>query len=172
MRTFALPETPRQLRRMLARRLGIGALLVGSLAGGLAYWVESYRVEQRTLERAIAGVRHFESPAMQMTVSGEKGDGHSAIAQLLTDEFVGIRVFAPNTEMVFDAWRPIPEALKEIARQQRHPWPTPPGSHSKRFSVAGEELVQVILPMSTNDGRLAGYVEGITLVSRSALHVR
>ena len=91
---------------------------------------------------------------------------------MLTDEFVGIRVFAPNTEMVFDAWRPIPEALKEIARQQRHPWPTPPGSHSKRFSVAGEELVQVILPMSTNDGRLAGYVEGITLVSRSALHER
>ena len=172
MNAIQLPQTHRQLRRMLARRLGIGALLVGSLAGGLAYWVESYRVEQRTLERAIAGVRHFESPAMQMAVGGDKGDSHSAIAQLLTDEFVGIRVFAPNTEMVFDAWRPIPEALKEIARQQRHPWPTPPGSHSKRFSVAGEELVQVILPMSTNDGRLAGYVEGISLVSRSALQER
>lgn len=38
MKTIELPETPRQLRRMLVRRLGIGALLVGSLAGGLAYW--------------------------------------------------------------------------------------------------------------------------------------
>ncbi len=108
MNAIQLPQTHRQLRRMLARRLGIGALLVGSLAGGLAYWVESYRVEQRTLERAIAGVRHFESPAMQMAVGGDKGDSHSAISQLLTDEFVGIRVFSPNTEMVFDAWRSLP----------------------------------------------------------------
>ncbi len=109
---------------------------------------------------------------MQMAVGGDKGDSHSAISQLLTDEFVGIRVFSPNTEMVFDAWRSLPESLKEIARQQRHPWPPAPGSHSKRFSVAGEELVQVILPMTTSDGRLAGYVEGISLVSRSALQER
>ncbi len=81
----------------------------------------------------------------------------------------GFEFFSPNTEMVFDAWRSLPESLKEIARQQRHPWPPAPGSHSKRFSVAGEELVQVILPMTTSDGRLAGYVEGISLVSRSAL---
>jgi hypothetical protein len=97
---------------------------------------------------------------MQLAVSGEKGDGHSAISQLLTDEFVGIRVFAPNAEMLFDVWRPLPEALKEVARKQRHPWPIPPNSHSKRIPVAGEELVQVILPMTANDGRLAGYVEG------------
>lgn len=171
MKTIEIPETSRQLRRMLARRLGIGALMVGSLAGSLAYWVESYRVEQRTLERAVAGVRHFESPAMQVAISGERGE-HPAISQLLTDEFVGIRVFAPNTEILFDAWRALPGALKEVAQQQRHPWPIPPGGHSKRIPVAGEELIQVILPMNTSDGRLAGYVEGISLVSRSSLQER
>jgi HD-GYP domain-containing protein (c-di-GMP phosphodiesterase class II) len=171
MKTIELPETPRQLSRMLARRLGIGALLVGGLAGGLAYWVESYRVEQRTLDRAIAGVRHFESPAMQVAISGEKTE-HPAISQLLTDEFVGVRVFSASTEILFDAWRPLPEPLKEFAQQQLHPWPKPPGSHSKRIPVADEELVQVILPMTTNDGRLVGYVEGISLVSQSALHDR
>lgn len=172
MNAIELPQTHRQLRHMLARRLGIGALLVGGLAGGVAYWVESYRVEQRTLERAVEGVRHFESPAMQLAISGEKGDEHPAISQLLSDEFVGIRVFAPNTELLFDVWRPLPESLKEVARQQRHPWPIPPGSHSKRIRIAGEELVQVIQPMVTNDGRLAGYVEGISLVSRSSLQER
>jgi HD-GYP domain-containing protein (c-di-GMP phosphodiesterase class II) len=171
MKTIELPETPWQLRRILALRLGVGALLVSSLAGGLAYWVESYRVEQRNLDRAIAGVRHFELPAMQVVISGEKAD-HPAISQLLTDEFVGIRVFSPSTEILFDAWRPLPEPLKEVAQQQLHPWPNPSGSHSKRIPVADEELVQVILPMITNDGRLVGYVEGISLVSQSALHER
>lgn len=157
---------------MLARYLGIGALLVGSLAGGLAYWVESYRVEQRTLERTIAGLRHFELPAMQVAINGEKDDEHPAISQLLTDEFVGIRVYAPNSEILLDVWRPLPEPLKEVARQQRHPWPIPSGSYSKRIPIAEEELVQVILPMTTNDGRLAGYVEGISQVSRAALQER
>ncbi|PKO86030.1 MAG: HD-GYP domain-containing protein [Betaproteobacteria bacterium HGW-Betaproteobacteria-12] len=172
MKTTEIPETPQQLRRMLARRLGIGALLVSSLAGGLAHWVESYRVEQRTLERAVAGVRHFASPAMQVAISGEQGDEHPGISQLLNDEFVGVRVFGPNAEILFDAWRPLPESLKETARQQRHPWPTPPGSHSKRIPVEGQELVQVILPMTTNNGRLAGYVEGVSLVSQTALQER
>ena len=156
---------------MLARRLGIGALLVGGLAGGVAYWLESHLVEQRTLERAVAGVRHFESPAMQVAINRGKGE-HAAISQLLTDEFVGIRVFAPNAEILFDVWGTIPEPLKEAASQQRHPWPIPPGGYSKRIAVAGEELVQVVLPMTTNDGRLAGYVEGVSLVSRSVMEER
>jgi len=172
MKTIELPETPGQLRRMLARRLGIGALLVGGLAGGLAYWVESYRVEQRTVDRAVAGVRHFESPAMKVAVSGEKKGDHPAISQLLTDEFVGVRVFSPSTEILFDAWRPLPEPLKEVAQQQLHPWPIPPGSHSERIAVAGEELIRVVLPMTSDDGRLAGYVEGVSRLPGSALQER
>ena len=170
--TDEIPETPRQFRRMLASRLGIGALLVGGLAGSLAFWVESYRVEQRTIERAIAGVRHFESPAMQVAIRGEKIGEHPAISQLLTDEFVGIRVFAANGENLFDAWGPLPEPLKEAVRAINHPWPLPKTRDSKRIAIAGEELVRVILPMATSDGRLAGYVEGVSRVSPSALQDR
>ncbi len=172
MRTVDLPKTHGQLRRMLALRLGIGALLIGGLAGSLAYWVESYRVEQRTLEHAVAGVRHFESRAMQVAVSGEKIGEHPAISTLLTDEFVGIRVFSPSGENLFDAWGPLPESLKEAVRAQSHPWPLPNNNHSKRIAIAGEELVQVILPMTSNDGRLAGYVEGVSRVFPSALQDR
>jgi len=171
MNAIELPQTHRQLRSMLARRLTIGALLVGGLAGGLAYWIESFRVEQRTLEQAIAGVRHFEAPAMQVAISGKQGD-HPAISRLLNDEFIGIRVFAPNGENLFEAWGTLPEALKEAVRVQSHPWPLPKNSHSKHIAVSGEELVQVILPITTNDGRLAGYVEGVSLVSRSAMQER
>lgn len=171
MNAMELPKTHRQLRSMLARRLAIGALLVGGLAGGLAYWIESFRVEQRTLERAVAGVRHFEAPAMQLAISGKQGD-HPALSRLLNDEFIGIRVFAPNGENLFDAWGALPESLKEAVRVQSHPWPLPKNSHCKHIAVAGEELTQVILPITANDGRLAGYVEGVSLVSRSAMQER
>lgn len=171
MKPLELPETHRQLRKALAQRLVIGTLLVGSLAGGIAYWIESYRVEQRTLERAVAGVKHFELPAMQVATGG-KQEGHPAILRLLNDEFVGIQVFAPNGDILFKAWKKLPEALKDAATGQSHPWPLPKSSHSKHIRIAGEELVQVILPITTIDGRLAGYVEGISLVSKTALQER
>lgn len=171
MNAVELPQTPRQLRRMLARRLGIGALLVGTLAGGLAYRIESYRVEQRTLAHAVAGVRHFESPAMQLAARGAK-TGHPEIAQMLTEEFVGIRVFGRDLEVLFEAWQPLPEPLVEAARRQSHAWPEAGGSHSRRIAVDGDELVQVVLPVAAGDGRLAGYVEGISRVTSSALQAR
>jgi len=65
MNNFVLPDTPRQLRLALALRLGVGAVAIGILAGGIAYWAASYEAELRVKELAIAGVRHFESPAMR-----------------------------------------------------------------------------------------------------------
>jgi len=109
---------------------------------------------------------------MQVAIGDEKIGEHPAISQLLTDEFVGIRVFSPGGENLFDTWGLVPESLKEAAREQSHPWPLPKSSHSKHIAFAGEELIQVILPMAANDGRLAGYVEGISLVPRSAMQER
>lgn len=79
MNRFSLPDTPRRLRLALALRLGIGAAVVGILAGGVAYWLASYEAELRVKELAIAGVRHFESPAMQLA-EGQDASDHQELA--------------------------------------------------------------------------------------------
>jgi HD-GYP domain-containing protein (c-di-GMP phosphodiesterase class II) len=172
MKAIQIPETPRQLRLVLAKKLGIGAVLTGLLAGTVAYVWESHRTEQLALRHATVGVRHFESPAMQVAaVKGSAAD-HSEIEQLLTNEFVGIRVFSPAREILFEQWRSVPDALLAAAQNQPHPWPGAGSGHSKRIEVAGEELIQVVIPMVAQDGSLAGYVEGITRLTPEAIRVR
>ena len=46
-----LPETPGQLHGMLTIRLGLAATVVALIAGGVAYFVETYRAEQAALEQ-------------------------------------------------------------------------------------------------------------------------
>lgn len=169
MTEIQLPETPRQLQLTLARRLAISAVSLGVAAGGVVYWLTSYRTESQALEHAIASVQHFESPAMRLT-TGSAQESHAALEQLLDKErFIGVRVFAPNRESLFERWGDVPEFLVAEAKRQPTRWPAIGQSHSKRIDVAGEQLIQVVLPMTADDGSLAGYVEGVSRVTAEVL---
>lgn len=169
MTELQVPETPRQLQLTLARRLAISAVLLGVTAGGFAYGLASHRTESQALEHAIASVQHFQSPAMRLT-GGSPQESHSALERLLDKErFIGVRVFAPDRERLFERWGDAPEILIAEAKRQSNPWPAIGHSHSKRISIAGEQLIQVVLPMVADDGSLAGYVEGVSRVTAEAL---
>jgi len=169
MTEIRLPETPRQLQLTLARRLAISAVLLGVTAGGVVYGLTSHRTESQALDHVIASVQHFQSPAMRLT-TGSAQESHAALEQLLDKEgFIGVRVFAPNRERLFERWGDVPEFLVAEAKQQPTRWPAIGHSHSKRINIAGEQLIQVVLPMVADDGSLAGYVEGVSRVTAEAL---
>lgn len=169
MTEIQLPETPRQLQLTLARRLAISAVLLGVTAGGVVYGLTSHQTERQALDHAIASVQHFQSPAMRLTTGGAQ-ESHGALEQLLDNEgFIGVRVFAPSKERLFERWGDVPEFLVAEAKQQPTRWPAIGHSHSKRINIAGEQLIQVVLPMVADDGSLAGYVEGVSRVTTEAL---
>jgi len=166
----ALPETPRQLRRMLARKMGIVAAVIGFAAGGTSYLLETRRAEQAALERAVAGARHFELPAMQMVLDAQASEEHVALKRLLDrTQFIGIRVFAPDGTQIYETWEEAPAALIDAARFRRHEWPGRDQSLTNSIEVSGERLIQIALPLSGKDGRLAGYLEGVSRIDKQAL---
>lgn len=163
--SLALPESPRQLRWMLARQLGATAFAIGIVAGGAAYLVETRRAEQAALERAADGARHFESPAMQMAIDANAPAEHGALDSLLDrSRFVGIRVFNSERAPVYEKWADIPSVLVDAARSRTRPhdWPERGQSHRNWIDVGGERLIQVVLPLLGTDGRFAGYVESFS----------
>ncbi len=50
-----LPETPADLRWLLAKKIGVGAILVGLLGGISAFILISYRTDAATLQQVLAG---------------------------------------------------------------------------------------------------------------------
>ena len=171
MNSVALPDTPRQLRRALAIRLGVGAVAIGILAGGVAYWAASYEAELRVKELAIAGLRHFESPAMRLA-GGQDASGHQELTRLLSEELVGMRVFSADRSVLFETWGVLPEAVLASLRSAAPPWPKQGESHTQSFRIGFDELIQVMLPMAAENDRLIGYVEGISRISQKEIEAR
>ena len=170
--SVVLPQNTRQLRWMLARQLGATALAISVVAGGGAYLVETRRAEQLALERATDGARHFETPAMQMTVDAKAVGGHEALDGLLDrNQFVGIRVFGADKSLIHETWANIPAVLMDSVRsgQHRHDWPGRGQRHQRWIEIAGERLIQVVLPLIGANGTLAGYVEGISRLDEPTL---
>jgi len=160
---------------MLARKLSATALVICIVAGGAAYLVETRRAEQAALERAVEGARHFESPAMQTAIDAKALAGHGALDSLLDrNRFVGIRVFGSDKSLIYETWEDVPSVLMDSVRsgQHQHDWPGRGQSHQNWIDVAGERLIQVVLPLVRNDGALVGYLEGVSRLDEQTLRAQ
>lgn len=167
-----LPKSPQQLHWVLAQKLGVAVIVIGFVAGGASYLLETRRVEQAALEHATKGARHFESPTMQVVADAKTTGKHSALHQLLDQShFVGIRVFGPDKSLIYETWADIPPVLMDAARsrQHQHDWPGKGQSHRNWIDVAGEHLIQVVLPLFGKEGTLAGYLECIDRLDEPTL---
>lgn len=170
---IALPETPRELRWMLALRMGAAAVIIGLAAGGASYLIESYRAEQSALEYALDGARHFESPAMQLAISAESSNDHEDLNRLLDrTRFIGIRIFGKDKRLIYESWEDVPGALIEAAKSKQHEWPARGRSHTTWIEASDERLILVVLPLSGADGELAGYLEGVNRLDGKTLETQ
>ena len=171
--TALLPESPRRLRWVLARKLSGAAIVIGFAAGGASYVFETHRAEQTALQHAADGARHFESPAMQMAINAKSPVQHDALNRLLDrTRFVGIRVFNLRRALIYETWQDIPAILIDTARSRQHDWPGRGQSHRNWIEVAGERLIQVVLPLFGDDGTLVGYLEGVSRLDEQSLKVQ
>ena len=170
MKNATLPQTPRQLRWMLASKLGATSIMIGLAAGGGSYLLETSRTEQAALDRATTSARHFELPAMQMAFDGKAQEEHGTLNRLLDrTRFVGIRVFSLSRALIYETWEDIPATLVAAAKSRQHDWPERGQSHRNWIEVSGERLIQVVLPLFGSDGSLAGYVEGVSRLDEESL---
>ena len=158
---MSLPSAPYQLNRMLAIRLCVAALVIGAIAGIVAYQVETRRVESIVLELAAGGARHLESPAMQLLSRGKSPEDHSALSALLDrNNFVGIRVFDIKKDLVYETWVTLPPGVAAGLQKRRYDWPAPGRDHRARIRIGDEHLIQVVIPLAGESGGLNGYLEG------------
>lgn len=167
------PETPRELRWMLARRMGAAALVIGLAAAVASYLIESRRAEQDAFAYALDGVSHFKSPAMQLTIDAGSSTDHGHIKRLLDrTRFIGIRIFGNDKRLIYEFWADVPGALINTAKSTQHEWPERGRSHTNWIEASDERLVRVVLPLSNADGALAGYLESVNRLDGKTLEIR
>lgn len=158
-----LPQNPRQLRRRLARQMGAAAILLSLAAGGSSYLIETWRAEQVAVARALEGVRHFESPAMQLAINSGLPADHAELNHLLDrNQFIGIRVFGQDKSPLFESWADSSRDLITLAKTSQPEWPERDQSRISWIKEANEELITVMLPLISIDRKIVGYLQGVS----------
>lgn len=158
---------------MLARKLGAAALVIGFVAGGASYLLETRRVEQAALEHATKSAQHFDFSTIQTAIDAKATGKHEVLSRLLDrSRFVGIRVFGTDKTLIYETWADVPSVLIAAARSQQHDWPGQEESHRNWIDVGGEQLIQVLLPMFGKDGTLAGYLECVDRLDEQTLQTQ
>lgn len=150
---------------MVARKLGLTAILIGFIAGGASYLLEMRRADQIAAARAMEGVQHFQSTAMEVAVGSAVQKTHETLYGLLDNSsFIAIRLFGPDPKLAYEYWADVSPSLMAAVRagKHQHEWPARGESHKNRIDVAGERLIQVVLPLFATTGDLAGYLEGVS----------
>ena len=168
-----LPKTSRQLRWILARRMGLAALGIGLLAGLAAYWLQAQRAENVVIERIADGLRHFESPAMQLLARDAVPKGHEALDALRNrGQLIGVRVFNPSGTLFYENWAGTLSTIVETIHQQKTEWPAAGETRRSWIDLTGERLIRVIQPVVNSNGILVGYLEGTNLLDGGALRAQ
>lgn len=166
-----LPTAPRELHRMLAVRIWGAAVVIGALAGAVAWNLESRRVDAAAMELAVAGARHWQSSAMQALADGKPAQQHRALNALVDQKsnFIGIRVFDDQGKLAYQTSAKLPADADKAFSAQPHVWPAPGEDHHKRIRTGTVHFIQVVLPLVRETGSLAGYLEGIYRLDAEAI---
>lgn len=166
--SIRLPETPSDLRLLLAIKMGISALFLGFLGGISAFFLINYRTDSATMQQVLAGVQHFTSPATKIAADITQRD-HPEIDKMLgRSGIVGVRVFCRDKKILLERWALATDALADAVQARPHPWPKPGASHTSSFSVGDVRINRVIVPLHDN-GDLLGYLEGVSQVTADEL---
>ncbi len=98
-----LPDTPSRLRRVLGIRLLMASIVVGLLAGSMAYRIQSGLIDERAQELAARITRHFESSASQVVLSNRNASKHDDLARELgRGNLIGLRVYGTAGQLAFE----------------------------------------------------------------------
>jgi len=156
---------PLSIHRTILIRLVPAWLILSLVMGGLAYWLESRRVERNVFGLASDAARHFTPAAEKALLDGSMTDHMQALRALLNDDqFAGIRLYDKNRTALFAVWGKPDPALEAVMRGAPAIFPGP-GAHRHQVVWTGSRMVvRALVSLTDPAQRTFGWFEGIYVV--------
>ena len=154
---------PFNIHRLVLKRLLLVWLALSVLIGGAVYWYETWRIDDEvvsyiqresniTPEDVEAIARR--DPAVFETLM-RKAEA------LMTKHFSLIEIYDVEKEHLAATHRPGSIRLEQELERRHHSFPLDENLHYERFTIEGKQFLQILMPLRTLDGVLAGYLEGV-----------
>ncbi len=152
--------TPDIWRRTLVR-IVVAVMFLGTALGGLAYWVESKRVDDTVIQLAVQQANSFVSRHLGAnTTNLDTPETEAAVRDLMQDNFPIVNLYDQNQNKKLEAVAKGKEWIQTALEGKLHGLPADNGAADYRIELNGNTYIQVLVPLSS------GFFEGVYQVDR------
>lgn len=156
------------VRRLVLRRLALAWLLISAALGGLAYYLETERIDEFVLGLALAETGKL--TASGASLLGSKDPASLAHLQgeaeaLVRDRFIVVEIYDRDGARMVEATNPNFEWIEQSLKVGGHGF-EPGRAMYEKYWVRDELVLQVLLPMTDAGGAVRGYFEGVYRVDQ------
>ena len=158
------------IHKAILLRLIPAWLLLSLTLGGLAYWLESRRVDGYIYTLASEEAQRFDLTADRSLFEGDAERHLPALKSLLhNSQFAAMRIYSKNRKLLLNVREQPDPTLETAIGEQLHDFPTADRHHHSTLRIGDRLFVRALVPLLDPDHRLFGYFEGIYLVPPQTL---
>lgn len=159
------------IHRKILKRLFIAWVLLSVLIGGAVYYLETEKVDDQVLDLALGesqtltadNLRLFNRPAEERAALQGK------VEEFLKSHFIIIELYDRQQNKIAEGMDPGEQTVEEKLKQYTHGFPFSGEVSYRKIPLGNELFLQVLLPLKSADGALAGYFEGVYRVDANTL---
>ncbi len=162
----------RSIHRLVLQRLVVVWLLLSTVFGGVVYWLGVRHIDDKVVDLILRESRIFTPQDMKFLLNPGPGINEALMrkVELLVDRhFSLIEIYDPQENHVATAHRPGSVRLEQELERRHHSFPLDAALHYERFVIDDENYLQILLPLRTETGELAGYLEGVYHIDAETL---
>lgn len=148
-------------------RLLLAWALVSLLLGGSAWYVATERIDDAVVALALAESARFQAAELEAAeMSAQQLDFlRQRALGFVRDHFVVIELYDRERRKVVEAVNPAHQDIEAGLKGSTHAFPMDGKHHYEKYTILNNTVVQVLVPILDRERNIAGYFEGVFLVS-------
>lgn len=153
---------------MVATRVVVAWAGLSLLAGAVTLYVELGRVNRMVLRLAVDETKRF-TEHIEAIGAEHTGALQKRASEFLQGDFISLRLYGADQKKILEAADPGMEHPSRSLAEHVHDLSPGEVDHHHLYWVEGALLMQVLLPVTADDGVLRGYFEGVYEVADERL---
>ena len=159
------------IHRTLLRRLLVSWVLISAAVGGAVFYFGIEKIDDQLV--ALATAESSNLSAASLPLLNDAGADHSALAmlasELVREHFIVVELYDRQRKRLLERVNPRHQAIEERLKQYVHTFPLDGGHHYDRYTIDGQAVLQVLVPLKDASGSIAGFFEGVFLIDPETL---
>ena len=159
------------IHRILLRRLLISWLLISLAIGAAVLYYGIEKIDDQLVELATAESTKLSAAGIALinNPSAEAGLLQRIAGNFVREHFVVVELYNRDRKRIVEEVNPGFAAIEQHLKKHPHSFPFDDKPHYERFTVDGQTVLQVMVPLKEAAGATAGFFEGVFVVDAETL---